>query len=183
MRKLVLILFAMIFPVWGGAQPKAVGVRVGLIDWAVSYQHYSGQREDFIETTMSIMPTKNDAVGVVSVLYNFSIHEWNLVRGGCNLYAGAGLGIGGSRSMPTYRREVEHEVPMVKYRPGLFMSVPVQFGFEYKSHNVPFQISLDFRPHVALSVCPSKEYGTGWCFDFQTFIYTMIPGLGLRYSF
>lgn len=55
MRKLVLTLFAMIFPVWGCAQPKAVGVRVGLIDWAVSYQHYSGQREDFIETTMSIM--------------------------------------------------------------------------------------------------------------------------------
>ena len=147
MKKTILILAALIgLAVAASAQPRALGVRVGY-GADLSYQHALGA-SNFLEVDLGWKLNPN-APGSFSAAasYDFQIAP----AGPFNFYAGPAAHL------------------WLVEKAGIGLGIGGQIGLEYLFSEIPFQISIDWRPMFNLI----PDTGFGW----SSF------GLGLRYLF
>ena len=150
MKKLIVIVALMLgVAVVASAQPRALGIRAG---WGgeLSYQHSLGG-ENFLEADLGWW-----ASGIsVAAAYDISIAP----LGPFNFYAGPAAQV----FTYSYLNAEQHNAM------GLNLGVGAQIGLEYIFDQIPFQISVDWRPMVTLL----NGVGFGW----------NSAALGLRYAF
>ena len=147
MKKTILILAALLgFALAVSAQPRALGVRIGY-GADISYQHTLGA-ENFLEVDLGWKLNPN-APGSFSAAASYDIQVAPL--GPFNFYLGPAA----------HLWLVENS--------GIGLGVGGQIGLEYLFSEIPFQISLDWRPMFQLI----PDTGFGWS----------SIGLGLRYLF
>jgi hypothetical protein len=149
MKKLIVIVALMLgVAVAASAQPRALGLRAG---WGgeLSYQHSLGG-ENFLEADLGWW-----ANGIsVAAAYDISIAP----LGPFNFYAGP------AAQVFTYTyNDVDRDYMRMN------LGVGAQIGIEYIFDQIPFQISVDWRPMVTLL----NGVGFGW----------NSAALGLRYAF
>ena len=160
MRRFLLILIAALASVFiASAQPKALGLRVGM-DCQLSYEHNMRGSADFLEMDFGVEFIYGYAVGLnAAVGYNFMIAQpkWTQ-KGQWGFYAGPAVKAG-------------------YLWVGGYLAVGAQVGLEY-SFDFPLQVSLDIRPAVGVAM-------EGGCFSIYgaEAILGSIPCLSLRYRF
>lgn len=144
MKKILFLLVAfsaMSFVNEVNGQSRAIGIRLGN-NFEVSYQH-GLSKDRFLEIDAGLIGYNN---GV-----DFSVqHNWVLEipvnKGDLNFYGGVGAGIGFNWG-------------------GTFnIGVVPQMGIEYIFESTPIQISIDYSPHIGLSLSNNhigfNRYGT-----------------------
>jgi len=153
MKKLIVIVALMLgIAVAASAQPRALGLRGGAWASELSYQHSLG--ENFLEVDLGWW--YHGGLNVAAA-YDFSIAP----LGPFNFYAGPAADV----YTWTYA-DVDGN------KSGLGLGVGAQIGIEYIFDEIPFQISLDWRPMFNFLRAP----GAG------AFGYEGVA-LGLRYAF
>ena len=147
-KTLIIIASLLAFAVVASAQPRAIGVRAGY-GAELSYQHNLGS-ENFLEVDLGWSFSSAGYFNVAAA-YDFSVAP----VGPFNFYAGP------AADLDLYGTNTNNG--------SLGLGVGAQLGLEYIFSEIPFQISLDWRPLFRL--IPS----TGFWWD--------SIGLGLRYAF
>ena len=154
MKKLIVIVALMLgIAVAASAQPRALGLRGGAWASELSYQHSLG--ENFLEVDLGWWYSGGLNVAAA---YAFSIAP----LGPFNFYAGP------AADVYTYKYVNDN----LDEAMGLGLGIGAQIGIEYIFDEIPFQISLDWRPMFNILHAP----GAG------AFGYEGIA-LGLRYAF
>lgn len=124
MRRFLLILIAALASVFiASAQPKALGLRVGM-DCQLSYEHNMRDGSDFLEADLGVEFIYGYAVGLnAAVGYNFMIAhpEWTQ-KGHWGFYAGPAVKAG-------------------------YLWVGLEYSFDF-----PLQVSVDIRPAVGVAM-------------------------------
>lgn len=160
MRRFLLILIAALASVFiASAQPKALGLRVGM-DCQLSYEHNMRGGSDFLEADLGVEFVYGYAVGLNAAAgYNFMIAqpEWTQ-KGQWGFYAGPAIKAG-------------------YLWIGGYLAVGAQVGLEY-NFDFPLQLSLDIRPAAGVAF----EGGTCRLYGAEA-ILGSIPCLSLRYRF
>ena len=156
MKRLVLITSFVLLALVAAAQPRALGVRVGM-EYQASYQHTVAERGDFLEIDMGyqlITTTVN-----VACAYDFMVAKpkWTQ-KGQWGVYVGPALKAGFAGV-------------------GYCVSVGAQIGLEY-SFEFPLQISIDTRPAVGVAVINR----TASLYGGESTIGA-VPCLSIRYRF
>lgn len=135
MKKILTIAALMLaFAATSVAQPRALGLRLGY-GAELSYQHYMGGGENFLEIDLGL--TGFNSLNVAGV------YDWNLYQNGpWGVYGGAGaaLGLGISEDNSHFH-----------------LALAGQIGVEY-NFNIPLQLSLDLRPQIGYSFGANALY-------------------------
>ena len=147
-KTLIIIASLLAFAVVASAQPRAIGVRAGY-GAELSYQHNLGS-ENFLEVDLGWSFSSAGYFNVAAA-YDFSVAP----VGPFNFYAGP------AADLALYGTNTNNG--------SLGLGVGAQLGLEYIFSEIPFQISLDWRPWFNF-VDGFHGYYTG-------------AALGLRYAF
>lgn len=136
MKKIITILAsALVLSAVAFAQPKAVGVRGGLLNLGqISYEHWLGEPH-FLEAELGVTSYKDNNVGFdITGLYNLTIYrpDWT-VDGEWGLYVGVGGNLGAGYDSDASKSKA-------------YISLAAQVGLEY-TFDFPLQVSLDYRPY------------------------------------
>ena len=128
-KSLIVIVAALALSFTAAAQPKAVGLRVGVLD-GISYEHYLGG-DNFLEANIGAYGWSNGMNFFVDGIYNFMIArpDWT-PRGEWGFYAGPGITLG------TYRNGDANAFDV-----GIVGQVGLEYTFWF-----PLNLSLDLRP-------------------------------------
>ena len=174
------------------AQPRALGGRIGMTGFDVSYLHTVGKK-NFIETDLSLDfgYGGSGAPGFKATgIYNFVVARpaWT-DKGSWALYTGPGLSLGYVQDKVVYKSG------NLRYHPndyGFMLSLAVQAGLEY-TFWFPLQIAVDLRPQFGLHINDGISsridhftdridykgkagyYNNGW--------FGFVPTLSVRYRF
>ena len=144
MKKVLWMMVALLgLSITAVAQPKAIGIRGGLFEQEISYEHWFTLFDndyDFLEAELGVF---NGNGFKATALYNFTFATPEFTdRGEWALYAGPGALVGyGSY----FYEEVENGVVINKSKGRPFIGAAFQVGMEY-SFWFPLQLSIDFRP-------------------------------------
>lgn len=118
------------------AQPKAIGLRGGLFEQELSYEHWMTLFDndyDFVEAELGVF---NGNGFKFTAMYNFTFAQPEFTdRGEWGMYAGPGVLAG----FGSYK----NDEGVAKGAP--FIGLAAQLGIEY-TFWFPLQLSLDFRP-------------------------------------
>ena len=141
MKKTLLILAALMgLSLAAVAQPKAIGIRGGLFEQELSYEHWFtifDNDYDFLEAELGVF---NGNGFKATLFYNFTFAQPEFTdRGEWGIYAGPGVlsGYGAYVSKDADGHEKNKSCP--------FFGAAAQLGVEY-TFWFPLQLSLDFRP-------------------------------------
>ena len=148
MKKTLLIVIALLgLSLAAVAQPKAIGIRGGIIGPAfngeISYEHWLtifDNDYDFAEIDLGVFGGNGFKATAV---YNFTLTQPEFTdRGEWGLYVGPGfsVGYGSGLSVKTVNGETTEKI---KNSP--FVGFVAQLGMEY-TFWFPLQLSVDFRP-------------------------------------
>ena len=145
MKKAVLLIIALLgLSLAAVAQPKAIGVRGGLLglyfNGEISYEQWSALFDndyDFVEMDLGVFGGNGFKA---TALYNFTLAQPEFTdRGEWGIYMGPGVSVG----YGTGYKLKEDGTTEPKARP--FLGVAAQLGVEY-TFWFPLQVSIDFRP-------------------------------------
>lgn len=191
MKKAILIVLFCCLAYIANAQPKAVGIRTGVIGFEVSYEHTTFN-SDFIEAEMGLDfgYSANGNPGIkFTGIYNFTLARpaWT-ERGTWALYAGPGISMGYVNDMVRYRSG-----DFIKRHSdnGFMFSVAGQAGLEY-TFWFPLQLSVDLRPYFGFHINDGTtvhynngdkiNYGSKIGF-YNNGLFGFIPSISVRYRF
>ena len=141
MKKTVLLVVALLgLSLAAVAQPKAIGVRGGLLglnfNGEISYEQWTGLFDndyDFFEVDLGVFGGNGFKA---TALYNFTFAQPEFTdRGEWGFYAGPGIAVGYGTGIN--KNEEKKSAP--------FLGVAAQLGLEY-TFWFPLQLSIDFRP-------------------------------------
>jgi hypothetical protein len=155
MKKVIFILVLCgLYSTRGSAQ-QLIGIRGGWFS-GVTYQHYI-ESDKALEGIFQVQPNWINITGLYEVHKDLSDVQ------GMKWYYGAGAHIGSF----SYRRD--HPVFGDRYTTGgLIIGADAIIGLEYFFEEIPFQISVDYKPMINLT-------GGGWLYN--------DAALALRYTF
>lgn len=188
------VIFSILFVQAAYSQPKAIGLRTGIMGIEASYQH-SIKSTQFLELDLGLDYGYN-AIGnpgfKVTGIYNFTVARpaWT-ERGVWGLYAGPGISLGYVNDRVTYFEESRKIHPLDN---GFMLSVTGQVGLEY-TFWFPLQLSVDIRPYLGFHVnngnvrkimndgmIISMNYGSKIGF-YDNGLLGFIPTISARYRF
>ena len=141
MKKTLLIVIALLgLSLAAVAQPKAIGVRGGLLglnfNGEISYEQWSSLFDndyDFIEVDLGVFGSNGFKA---TALYNFTLAQPEFTdRGEWGLYLGPGVAVGYGTGIN--KNDEKKSAP--------FLGLTAQLGLEY-TFWFPLQLSADFRP-------------------------------------
>ena len=141
MKKTLLILAALTgLSLAAVAQPKAIGIRGGIFEQELSYEHWFtifDNDYDFLEAELGVF---NGNGFKATAMYNITFAQPEFTdRGEWGIYAGPGVLAG----YGAYK--VEDSEGHMKNKSAPFIGAAAQLGVEY-TFWFPLQVSVDFRP-------------------------------------
>jgi hypothetical protein len=157
MKKFLLIAVALMgLSLAAAAQPKAIGIRGGLMGLAfngeISYEHWLtifDNDYDFIEADLGVFGS-NGFKG--TLLYNFTFAQPEITnRGEWGLYAGPGISVGYGTGINKYDEP----------KSSPFVGLAAQLGLEY-TFWFPLEISIDFRPSFMIPTLMNRGNWAGF---------------------
>ncbi|MFO0447995.1 MAG: hypothetical protein ACK52I_04785 [Pseudomonadota bacterium] len=155
MKKVIFILVLCGLCSTRGSAQQLIGIRGGWFS-GVTYQHYI-ESDKALEGIFQVQPNWINITGLYEVHKDLSDVQ------GMKWYYGAGAHIGSF----SYRRD--HPVFGDRYTTGgLIIGADAIIGLEYFFEEIPFQISVDYKPMINLT-------GGGWLYN--------DAALALRYTF
>lgn len=194
MKRLLLIVLFVTSALVVHAQPRAIGLGVGVTELDVSYQH-SFFKNQFLQADLGmdygfLAAGHKASPGVqATVTYNFvwARPAWTN-KGSWAIYAGPGVSMGW----------VEDELTVVvgpdrrrMYDYGFMLAAAVQVGIEY-TFEFPLQLALNVRPFVGFHIndryvtYPGTDIEISYPNNFAFYDNGMmgfIPTLSIRYRF
>lgn len=171
------------------AQPRALGIRVGVSGLEADYQH-SFSKNQFLEGNFGLDfgYDANGAPGVkATALYNFvwARPAWT-DKGKWALYAGPGATLGYVNDEVHFK--AADGVNIVRYLDnGFMLGICGQVGLEY-TFWFPLQLSVDLRPVIGMHVNSGytahdgTHYGTRVGF-YDNGLLGLAPTISVRYRF
>ena len=151
MKKTLLIVIALLgLSLAAVAQPKAIGLRGGLLgpsfNGEISYEQWSNLFDndyDFIEVDLGVFGGNGFKA---TALYNFTLAQPEFTdRGEWGLYLGPGVAVGYGTG---FNKEEEKKA-------WPFLGFAAQLGMEY-TFWFPLQVSVDFRPTFLIPAFMNK---------------------------
>lgn len=186
------IVIFLVCSIAANAQPRALGARIGMTGFDVSYQHTLGKK-NFVQADMSLDfgYGGSSAPGFkATAIYNFVVARpaWT-DKGTWALYTGPGLSLGYVQDRVVYREG------SFRYHPldyGFMLSFAVQAGLEY-TFWFPLQISVDLRPYFGMHVndgvtrrvdaTTDRVIWTGKTGYYNNGWFGFVPTISFRYRF
>lgn len=164
MKKFVIIAITAFcaFAAVSGAQPRALGARIGGTGFDISYQHTVGKKADFVQADLSLDfgYMASGAPGFkASAGYNFVFARpaWTQ-KGKWAIFAGPGLSLGYVQDRVRYFESDNFFHYVHDY--GFMLSVTGQIGLEY-TFWFPLQLSVDLRPYIGMHIDDGVTVRTG----------------------
>ena len=179
MRKLLLTVIIATIAVCSYAQPRAAGLRVGVTEFELDYQH-SFQKNQFLEGNFGIDfgYNVNGSTGAkATAIYNFiwARPAWT-EKGSWALYAGPGVTTGYVHDDGHYMGDDGKTIISFQSH-GFVLGVCAQVGVEY-TFWFPLQLSVDLRPTVGMHA--NKIEGVGF---YDNGLLGFAPTISVRYCF
>ena len=147
MKKTIIIIAALLgFALAASAQPKAIGLRSGLLNYEVSYAHYLDNPHFFeFDLGMSYSTSSGKILGAgfdLTATYNwvFAQPDWT-PQGTWAFYAGPGVALG------SYYYTKRNDDGSSVDKSSMYLGVVGQVGLEY-TFWFPLQLSVDIRPSL-----------------------------------
>ena len=186
------IVIFLVCSIAANAQPRALGARIGMTGFDVTYQHTLGKK-NFVQADMSLDfgYGGSSAPGFkATAIYNFVVARpaWT-DKGTWALYTGPGLSLGYVQDRVVYKEG------NFRYHPndyGFMLSIAVQAGLEY-TFDFPLQLAADLRPYFGMHVNDGVsrrvdaitdqvvfKSKTGW---YNNGWFGFIPSVSVRYRF
>ena len=139
MKKVIIILVAIFgMAAVAGAQPKAIGGRIGNYGLDISYENYVGSGADFLEFELGL----DDRF-----IYNFMIAQPDWTSSGqWGFYAGPGASVAVWDGGPDTDANIVYA--------GLVGNMGLEYIFDF-----PLQLSLSLRPRLMLGDGKIRENG------------------------
>lgn len=195
MKKILLTVILAAAALSAYAQPKSIGIRIGVSGFEADYQHNIA-RNQFLEGNLGLDfgYNANGAPGIkAAAIYNFiwARPAWT-DKGSWALYAGPGATIGYVNDMAVWKAsngvDILHSAP----RNGFMLDICAQVGLEY-TFWFPLQLSVDLRPAAGMHVNDgvtltdpitgkNQTYGTRVGF-YDNGLLGMAPTISVRYRF
>ena len=149
MKKTLLIIAAFLgLSLVAVAQPKAIGIRGGVVAGEISYEHWYtifDNDYDFLEAELGVFAGNGFKA---SALYNFTFAQPEFTdRGEWALYAGPGVVAGYGTGINNAGEK----------KSSPFIGAAFQLGCEY-TFWFPLQLSLDLRPAFAVPTYVNRWY-------------------------
>ena len=157
MKKTLLIVIALLgLSLAAVAQPKAIGVRGGLLglnfNGEISYEQWANLFDndyDFYEIDLGVFGG-NDFKA--TALYNFTLAQPEFTdRGEWGIYLGPGVAVGYGTGIN--KNDEKKSAP--------FLGLPAQLGVEY-TFWFPLQVSVDFRPGFMIPAYMNRDNWYGF---------------------
>ena len=155
-RFLLIAISASLIGVMAGAQPKAVGGRIGNYGLDVSYENYAGDY-DFLEFELGLDDVFSTSAFHFDGMYNFMIArpDWT-AEGDWGFYAGPGA------SVAIWDKGEDRSIVYA----GILGNVGLEYIFDF-----PLQLSVSLRPRVMFGDGKVRQDGL------------LTLGIGARYVF
>jgi len=187
-KKILTIIFIAVAAASGAhAQPRALGIRVGVSGLEADYQH-SFFKNQFLQGNLGLDfgYSANGVPGVkATAIYNFiwARPAWTN-KGSWAIYAGPGATIGYANDEVHYKvaEEVVHFLDN-----GFLLGICGQVGLEY-TFWFPLQLSVDLRPVIAMHIndgytdSAGSRHGTRVGF-YDNGLLGFAPTISVRYRF
>ena len=157
MKKTLLIVIALLgLSLAAVAQPKAIGVRGGLLgphfNGEISYEQWSSLFDndyDFVELDLGVFGGNGFKA---TALYNFTLAQPEFTdRGEWGLYLGPGVAVGYGTGIN--KNDEKKSAP--------FLGLAAQLGVEY-TFWFPLQVSVDFRPGFMIPAYMNRDNWYGF---------------------
>ena len=142
-----------------GAQPKAIGGRIGNYGMDISYENYVGSGADFLEFELGLDDRFRTSAFHFDGIYNFMIAQPDWTSSGqWGFYAGPGASVAVWDGGPDTDANIVYA--------GLVGNMGLEYIFDF-----PLQLSLSLRPRLMLGDGKIRENGL------------LSLGVGIRYVF
>ena len=157
MKKTLLIVIALLgLSLAAVAQPKAIGVRGGLLgphfNGEISYEQWSSLFDndyDFVELDLGVFGGNGFKA---TALYNFTLAQPEFTdRGEWGIYLGPGVAVGYGTGIN--KNDEKKSAP--------FLGLAAQLGVEY-TFWFPLQVSVDFRPGFMIPAYMNRDNWYGF---------------------
>lgn len=154
MKRILLTILLVATTISAFAQPRAVGLRIGVSGLEASYQH-NIKRNQFVEGNLGLDfgYNANGTPGIKAEgTYNFvwARPAWTN-KGSWAIYSGPGASIGHVNDMTVRKGDDGVEVLDSRARNGFMLGVSVQVGLEY-TFDFPLQLAADLRPVFGMHI-------------------------------
>ncbi|MDR0829690.1 MAG: hypothetical protein LBN95_06225 [Prevotellaceae bacterium] len=175
MKKIILIGIFGIAAITATAQPRSIGVRLG-INQELSFQQYVRNEDNIIQFDAGAFAAQG---AQVSLTFN-----WITPAKNSNFASYGGFGVGGGYS-------AKDNFWYYKYKDGatlpsyVFFGITGMIGLEYTFDNIPLAIALDYRPLIGIDV-GKKSYNKITSTDTGINLHTagfLQLGLSVKYLF
>ena len=189
MKKILFTIIATVAALSMNAQPKAIGIRLGVGGLEADYQHKMN-RNQFIEGNLGLdFGTNASSIPGIKAtgLYNFvwARPAWT-DKGSWALYAGPGATLGFVSDEVHYLGADDKNI--ISYMDsGFMLGICGQVGLEY-TFWFPLQLSIDLRPIIGMHVNngytdpAGNRYGTRVGF-YDNGLLGFAPTISARYTF
>lgn len=154
MKRILLTILLVATTISAFAQPRAVGLRIGVGGLEASYQH-SIKRNQFVEGNLGLDFGYNangtpgiKAEGTYNIIW--ARPAWTN-KGSWAIYSGPGAAIGYVNDMTVRKGDDGVEVLDSRVRNGFMLGISVQVGLEY-TFEFPLQLAVDIRPVVSMHI-------------------------------
>lgn len=154
MKKILLTLLITATAISAYAQPRALGLRIGVSGLEADYQHTMGNKNQFIEGDLGLDfgYNANGVPGIkATATYNFvwARPAWT-DKGTWALYAGPGVSLGYVNDQVHFKANDGKNI--IHYLDnGFMLGVCGQVGLEY-TFWFPLQLSVDLRPTIGMHI-------------------------------
>ena len=190
MKKILLTVIMTVTAIGAFAQPRSMGLRIGVSGFEADYQHTFINKNQFLEGNFGIDfgYNANGATGIkAAAIYNFiwARPAWTN-KGSWALYAGPGVAIGYVNDMAVWKASNGVDILHATPRNGFMLGIAAQVGLEY-TFWFPLQLSVDLRPVIGMHINESAyandiKYSPRAGF-YDNGLLGFVPTISVRYLF